>query len=193
MGVACNYATSNCMNSLSQTTALADDVDITVAVHDRRWHDLLPSPLAFCKHAIRHVLRTQSHLWVRPDWAGVPLEVACVLTDDREVQSLNARFRGKDKPTNVLSFGADPEGPHTPGTPRVLGDVIISLDTLIREAEEQGKTLRDHAAHMLVHGTLHLLGLDHEKDDEAELMEKMEIEMLAALGVSNPYRALPHA
>jgi probable rRNA maturation factor len=167
---------------------MTDDVDITVAVHDRRWHEALPNVVPFSERMIRYVLDSQRDRWFRPEWAGIPLEVACVLTDDREVQDLNARFRGKDAPTNVLSFEADPEGPHTPGTPRVLGDIIISLDTLVREAAEQRKSLHDHTAHMMVHGTLHLLGLDHIRDDEAEAMESLEAELLAALGIANPYR-----
>lgn len=166
-----------------------DALDITVAIHDRRWHDALPNVSVFCEKAIRFVLMSQMSRWYRPEWADASLEVACVMTDDQEIQKLNARFRGQDKPTNVLSFEADPEGPCLQGSPRVLGDIIISLDTLLREAAEQGKTLQDHASHMLVHGTLHLLGLDHIRDDEAEIMEKIEVETLSALGVANPYRS----
>jgi probable rRNA maturation factor len=165
-----------------------DALDITVAIHDRRWHYALPNVAVFCERAIRFVLMSQTSRWYNTEWSDVALEVACVMTDDQEIQMLNSRFRGQDKPTNVLSFEADPDGPCMQGSPRVLGDIIISLDTLQREASEQGKTLQDHAAHMLVHGTLHLLGLDHIRDDEAEIMEKIEVEALSALGVANPYR-----
>lgn len=181
------------LNMFSDNLAPVEEVDITIAVHDRRWHGAIPNVSVFCERMIRHVLKSQAHLWYRAEWKDIPLEVACVMTNNSEIQQLNLRFRGKDAPTNVLSFEADPDGPHTPGTPRVLGDVIISLETLIQESLEQKKTLQDHTAHMLIHGTLHLLGLDHQKDQEADAMEKLEIEMLSAIGIANPYQTLPSA
>ena len=114
------------------------------------------------------------------------VDVAVLLTSDAAVQGLNRDWRGQDKPTNVLSFPAAPEG-HAPG-PRPLGDLALAYETLAREAEADGKSLRDHALHLIVHGTLHLFGYDHETDAEAEIMEGLEIESLARLGVANPYR-----
>lgn len=106
-------------------------------------------------------------------------EISIVLSDDAQVQILNRDYRGKDKPTNVLSFPQEERG--------LLGDVVMSIDTLKREAAEQDKVLGDHIKHMLVHGCLHLLGHDHEEEEEAQLMEALEIKILAQLGVKNPY------
>jgi probable rRNA maturation factor len=118
------------------------------------------------------------------------LELSLCLADDAFLQELNARYRGKDRPTNVLSF-SQLEGVGGPtggaGAPRPLGDVALSLDSLRREAQEQGKSLRDHFAHLLVHGTLHLLGYDHETPGEAETMEALERRILSGLGVADPY------
>lgn len=105
--------------------------------------------------------------------------IAIVLSNDAEVQTMNRDFRHKDKPTNVLSFPDEEEG--------VLGDIILSLDTLMREAEEQKKPFQHHLIHMLTHGTLHLLGHDHEEDDEAAIMEAREISFLDTLNIPNPY------
>ncbi|WP_299173805.1 rRNA maturation RNase YbeY [uncultured Brevundimonas sp.] len=110
-------------------------------------------------------------------------DVVVLLTDDAAVRDLNARFRDKDRPTNVLSFPA-PENaaPH-------LGDIVLAYGVCAAEAEAQGKTLSDHLSHLVVHGVLHLLGRDHEDDAEAEEMEAEEREILAEIGVADPYAA----
>lgn len=110
-------------------------------------------------------------------------EIALLLADDAALRALNARFRGKDAPTNVLSF---PSGEEAPG---FLGDIAVAFETAAREADEKGIALADHAAHLIVHGLLHLVGHDHETAEEAEKMEALEIDVLDALGVSNPYAA----
>ena len=109
--------------------------------------------------------------------------VVILLADDAALQRLNRDFRGKDKPTNVLSFPApaNPEG-H-------LGDIAIAYGVTAREAEPAGKSLADHAAHLAVHGVLHLLGYDHQTTAEAEVMESLERATLAALGIADPYTA----
>ena len=116
--------------------------------------------------------------------AGV---VTVLLADDETVRDLNARFRGKDRPTNVLSF---PAAPMPGAVPEPLGDIILAYGTCASEAEAQTKSLADHLRHLVVHGVLHLLGRDHESDAEAEAMEAEEREILSGLGVSDPYRAV---
>lgn len=109
--------------------------------------------------------------------------VALALADDAMVRDLNRRFRGKDKPTNVLSF---PSG-ETGGADTHIGDVILAIETLRREADADGKPVGDHFAHLVIHGILHLMGYDHESDDDAECMECLETAILADLGIDDPY------
>ena len=111
-------------------------------------------------------------------------EVSVYIVDEAESQDLNFQYRGKDKPTNVLSFPADI--PEEVGIP-LLGDLVICAPIVAQEAQEQSKTLEAHWAHMLVHGTLHLLGYDHSEDDEAEAMETLETELLIAMNFAAPY------
>lgn len=112
-------------------------------------------------------------------------EVTVRLVDEAESQELNHTYRGKDKPTNVLSFPFEcPPGIELP----LLGDLVICRQVVENEATEQGKPLMAHWAHMVVHGSLHLLGYDHIEDGEAEEMEALEIEFMAALGFANPYQ-----
>lgn len=120
-----------------------------------------------------------------------PVELSVVLTSDAEVHALNAEWRGKDKPTNVLSFPqVEPEeleDADGPGPELMLGDIVLALETCTREAAEKALPLKDHAAHLMVHGTLHLLGYDHLEDSTAEDMEARETRALARLGIGNPY------
>lgn len=112
-------------------------------------------------------------------------ELTIRLVDSEESRILNRDYRGRDKPTNVLSFPFEnPPGLSLP----ILGDLVICHPVVVGEAAEQDKLLCDHYAHMVVHGSLHLLGLDHQEDDEAEAMEAMEREILAELGIADPYR-----
>ena len=106
-----------------------------------------------------------------------------------ESRRLNSRFRGKDKPTNVLSFPAAPLPAALSSEVRPLGDLVICPQVLRSEAREQRKTLRAHWAHLVVHGALHLIGYDHERESEASRMERREIRVLRRLGFANPYRS----
>jgi probable rRNA maturation factor len=115
-------------------------------------------------------------------------DVCILFSDNAEVQALNAQWRGKNKPTNVLSFPATaitglPEGEDQP-----LGDIVLAVETVLAEAQAQGKTPAAHTTHLVVHGILHLLGYDHENDDDATLMEQTEREILAGLGIADPYQ-----
>jgi probable rRNA maturation factor len=116
-------------------------------------------------------------------------ELAIMLTDDAGIKTLNNNWRGIDKPTNVLSFPALPtHGPREPeDAPRMLGDIAIAYETTRREADEEKKPFDHHLSHLAVHGFLHLIGHDHEKDQEAELMESLEREILSQLGIPDPY------
>lgn len=114
-------------------------------------------------------------------------EIALLLTNDRSIAAINAEWRGNNKPTNVLSFSAAPGLPVPEGEERPLGDIVLAYGVVAREAAEQGKTLREHTAHLIVHGVLHLLGFDHETDAEAQEMERLEAGILKGLGISDPY------
>lgn len=129
---------------------------------------------------------------VAPELANPRLSASLLLTSDAEVHALNRQWRGRDKPTNVLSFpmlrreellSLDPEGP-----PEMLGDIALACETCLREAEEKRIPPIDHTSHLIVHGLLHLAGHDHETSDEdAAAMEVLETKALAILGVPDPY------
>jgi probable rRNA maturation factor len=159
---------------------------IAVAIEADGWSGALPDPEALVAEA-----------------AGAALEAACpelgpatislMLADDQTIAALNRDWRGKDGPTNVLSFpatetraGEIPE-PEFDGVPLELGDIALAFETCQREATEQLKTLADHATHLTVHGVLHLLGYDHVVEAEAERMEALETRILAGLGIADPY------
>jgi probable rRNA maturation factor len=116
-------------------------------------------------------------------------ELAVMLTDDAGIRTLNSNWRGIDKPTNVLSFPAlQPTGAGGPDdAPRMLGDIAIAYETTRKEADDEQKPFDHHLSHLAVHGFLHLIGYDHEKDDDAEAMETLEQQILAQLGIPNPY------
>ncbi len=116
-------------------------------------------------------------------------ELAVMLTDDAGIRTLNSNWRGIDKPTNVLSFPAlQPTGAGTPDdAPRMLGDIAIAYETTRKEADDEHKPFDHHLSHLAVHGFLHLIGYDHENDDDAEAMESLEAEILAQLGIPDPY------
>jgi probable rRNA maturation factor len=114
-------------------------------------------------------------------------EVSVLLADDAAVKALNRDWRGIDKPTNVLSFPS--ATPKAAGVPALLGDIAIAFETLDREAKAENRPFLHHLAHLTVHGYLHLLGYDHQTDSEAEAMEALEREILAAMLIPDPYAA----
>lgn len=120
------------------------------------------------------------------------LEISVKLSDNDEVQKLNAAYRGKDKPTNVLSFPLVPQDllqslSNSDDGEVLLGDIIMAHGVCVDEAKEKSIAMEDHASHLLVHGVLHLLGYDHETDTDALIMEEMEVKALHNLGIANPY------
>lgn len=116
-------------------------------------------------------------------------EVSLLFTNDASIRKLNAEWREKDKPTNVLSFpGSDPQGDvYGP----LLGDIVFAQETVAREADEMGIEFSDHLSHLIVHGLLHLFDYDHQENDEAELMESLEKAILASIGIDDPYADRP--
>lgn len=134
---------------------------------------------------------------VAPELASPRLSASLLFADDDEVQTLNRQWRAKDKPTNVLSFPmlerADLLALAADGPPELLGDIALALETCGREAAEKGVPLETHAAHLIVHGLLHLAGHDHEiSADDATAMEALEIKALALMGIADPYGDAPY-
>ncbi len=159
---------------------------VDCVIEDPRWGDI----------AALADLATDATL-VRLGLEPSVFEVSLLSCDDARITALNADFRDKPKATNVLSWPSDEraaaidgEMPLPPqiGPDTELGDIAIAYDTCAAEAAAAGKTIRDHTVHLLVHGTLHLLGFDHERDRDATLMEGLETEILGKLGISDPYR-----
>lgn len=160
---------------------------VAVVVAAPEWRRRLRGAVAVARRAADAALSAAR----TPD--GV--ELAVVLADNRTSRRLNRTWRGKDKPTNVLSFAlagasARPRG-GPKGMPRLLGDVVIAGGVTAAEADAQGKTLTAHLAHLVVHGVLHLLGHDHERDSQARRMEALEVRILRGLGIADPYRSRP--
>jgi len=147
---------------------------IEVEIEDAAWTAALPNAAAVVERAATAALGT------------VAGDVVVLLTDDETVRDLNARFRDKDRPTNVLSFPA--ADMTLPGHAPHLGDLVLAYGVCAAEAQAQGKPMADHLSHLTVHGVLHLLGRDHEVEAEAEEMEAEERTILASLGVADPYR-----
>jgi probable rRNA maturation factor len=152
-------------------------IELDVLVADARWSALGDAD-ALARRAVEAAFAVAE--------APGEAEISFLLTDAAALRDLNRDWRGKDRPTNVLSFPASTP-PGAPG-PKHLGDIVLAYDTILREADEEGKTLRDHVVHLMIHGTLHLLGHDHEDAGEAEVMEGLEIQALARLAVGDPYR-----
>lgn len=155
---------------------------VSVALRCAAWAEALPRAERFAARVVGAVLDDRKVGMKRP------AEVGVVLADDPFIRRLNRDHRGKDKPTNVLSFPMEANA-GAKDKPILLGDIVLAYRTIRREAKDEGKRLASHAAHMLVHGTLHLLGFDHERDKAARVMEGHEVRILRRLGVPDPYRA----
>ncbi len=152
------------------TSQPSREVQVDVEIEAEAWTKALPGAEALAREAALAGLGTE---------AGV---LVILLTDDESLRDLNHRFRGKDMATNVLSFPAPPNpGGH-------LGDIALAFEICDLEARAQAKPLADHLRHLVIHGVLHLLGHDHQDDDEALVMEALETQRLAKLGIPDPYR-----
>ena len=165
-------------------------MELDVLIEDTRWVALDIEALA---HA--GVLATCDHLDIDDD----AVEICVLACDDARIAALNSDFRDKSTATNVLSWPTEELASHTPGgspkspTPDaagalVLGNIAIAYDTCLREAAEMGRPVESHVTHLIVHGTLHLLGYDHIRDPDATLMEAIETEILGKMGINDPYR-----
>ena len=144
---------------------------ITLLVEDPKWrsHRGLQSRLKNAAEAARKAARMKGDFTI-------------LLTSDKMLRSLNREFRGKDKPTNVLSF---------PSAGAYRGDIAIAYGVASKEAKAAGKSFADHVLHLAVHGVLHLAGHDHEVPADAKVMESLEVKILARLGIADPYAAMP--
>lgn len=166
-------------------------VEIAITLEVAAWQSALPDVAELAERAAHATLTAAGSALP----AGVPAELGIVLADDALVRRLNRDYRGKDKPTNVLSFALSEDAGETPATPaaaqHLLGDVILAYETVCAEARAQGKPLAHHVIHLVVHGTLHLLGHDHQTDAEADRMERLEAHILAGFGIPDPYADPP--
>lgn len=154
---------------------------IDISIDDKKWTALKPGVKTLLKSAVQSTLEATQMTEERP-------ELSIVLTNDRAICELNRDYRGKNAPTNVLSFPLiDFTDPNPAPACGALGDIVLAYETIAREAGEQDKSFADHVQHLVIHGTLHLLGYDHENDDDALEMETLEIVILKHLGVKNPY------
>lgn len=158
---------------------------IDVTVSEPEWNASFLDVEEVARTAVRLTLRIAR---LPPVMKGRAFETSVVLANDDLIQILNHEYRDMDKPTNVLSFATiDSDDPLPKEGPFPLGDIILSYQTIDREAREQGKFFKDHFTHMVIHGTLHLIGYDHQTEDEANIMETLEIRILGKLNIQNPY------
>ena len=148
--------------------------EIETIIEDDRWSEMEPAAAELAARCHQTAVKRV------PDLSG---GVALLLAGDEKMRSLNAQFRDQDKPTNVLSF------PSGEAAPDFLGDIALGFETCVQESEAAGLLLADHTAHLIIHGLLHLVGYDHQSDEDAGAMEPLETEILAEMGVADPYRA----
>ena len=183
---------------------MGEAVDILLSIEESGWQEAAPAGMSL-ESLVERAARAALIAAAPRVKAG---EVSVVLASDERVQALNREWRGQDKPTNVLSFpGGDPDdfeededeeededsseeeddADYDGPPPLQLGDVILAWPTVRREAEQQGKPVAAHMTHLVVHGVLHLLGFDHEEEEQAGIMEGLEVAILAGLGIADPY------
>jgi probable rRNA maturation factor len=161
-----------------------------VRIDHKDWRDEIPDTIQFTRKAaqsgwtIGRRSLPASHPLAKK--LPGPIEISVLLSNNATVRDLNRDHLGKDKPTNVLSFPGD-TSPAFQGADVLLGDIILAWQTVEMEARQAEKPAAEHLAHLVIHGVLHLLGYDHESDDDAAVMEGLEVDCMARLGLSNPY------
>lgn len=161
---------------------MTEKLQVDVAIECDRWRGAVADVEALCRRAAVAAYRQACPFRDRT------AEVSLVLADDAFVRGLNRDYRGKDVPTDVLSFAAWEEGDlAVDGRALLLGDVVVAFETASADAADEALPLADRLAHLVVHGMLHLFGYDHEADPDAERMERLESGVLASLGVADPY------
>ena len=175
-----------------------NNVILYVEVDDQRWEESLPNVEVLCNEILQEVFAViKKQIKNKVIKQASSLSINLMLSNDRTIHKLNLDFRGKNMPTNVLSFAnidsPDFEFDSENGETVELGDVIIALETLQHEAEIKNISLKNHFSHLWLHGILHLLGYDHIDDEEAEEMENLEILLLQNLGINNPYVDMDNA
>ena len=176
---------------MNRNVGMADStLDLTVLTETPGWLARLPDVVDLCRSAASAAFAAADRRWFIP---GGSVEACLLLSDDSRIRALNKTFRGRDEPTNVLSFpSVEPDvlaAVGADGLPSALGDIVIALETTSAEAARESKSLADHLRHLVVHGTLHLLGYDHATSGEASEMEAIEVRVLASLGIADPYPA----
>lgn len=159
------------------------EYSIDIAIQDPLWNEVKDLE-ALTNEVIR---RTLDMADLPTQVVESPFEVSVVFVNDDMIRILNKEYRGKNKPTNVLSFAMLDDENDLDMSIFSLGDVILAYETIERECRENDRFIRDHVAHLLVHGTLHLLGYDHIEDDDANVMETLEIRILEGMDIQNPY------
>jgi probable rRNA maturation factor len=149
-------------------------MNVDISIDERDW-TTVPNLRKLARRAIGAALADDN------------ISLSLLFTSDAKILEINRQWRGKAVATNVLSFPVSAETPVPAGEPRPLGDIVLAFGVVSSEATEQKKPVAHHVTHLIVHGTLHLLGYDHENDGDADVMESREIAILAGLGIENPY------
>lgn len=176
---------------MNRNGGMADStLDLIVLTETPGWLARLPDVVDLCRSAASAAFAAADRRWFIP---GGSVEACLLLSDDSRIRALNRTFRGRDEPTDVLSFpSVEPDVLAAVGAdalPSALGDIVIALETTSAEAAQESKSLADHLRHLVVHGTLHLLGYDHAALGEASEMEAIEVRVLASFGIADPYSA----
>jgi len=166
----------------SPSGGVEPDPAVDVLIESDAWH-ALPDAEGIVRQAIAFAAISKTANNHRR------VELSVLLCDDETIAGLNSRWRGQERPTNVLSFPASPPRGAVPDGKIPLGDIAIAYETLAREADHYGRPVSSHLSHLVVHGFLHLLGYDHQLDAEAEQMERLERDILARIGIADPYAA----